>query len=119
MSTLSMAPPAPSRSARQTRLRLTVRGRRLLAFIAALPAAVALCAAVLAGGSALASGAGAPEATFQTVTVGPGDSLWAIAAEFAPGADPRDVVAAIVRLNALEGTIVPGQELALPPEYSR
>ena len=119
MSTLSMAPTAQHSSARSPRLRLTVRGRRVLAFVAALPAAIALSAAVLAGGSALASGDGAPATAFQTVTVAPGDSLWAIAAEFAPGADPRDVVAAIVRLNALEGAIVPGQELALPAEYSR
>ncbi|MDQ2690112.1 MAG: LysM peptidoglycan-binding domain-containing protein [Chloroflexota bacterium] len=117
MSTLSMASPAPVRS---TRLRLTVRGRRLLALIAALPAAVALCMAMLAGGSALASGAaGAPAPAFETVTVASGDSLWGIAADIAPGADPRDVVDAIVRLNALDGPIVPGQQLALPAEFSR
>ena len=120
MSTLSMAPPAPLHPARSTRLRLTVRGRRLLGVLAALPAAIALSAAMLAGGSALASDEpGAPGATFETVTVAPGDSLWAIAAVHAPGADPRDVVDAIVRLNALDGPIVPGQELALPAEFSR
>ena len=39
----------------RTRLRLTVRGRRVLATLAALPAAVALAWAVIGGGSALAS----------------------------------------------------------------
>lgn len=123
MSTLSMASPAAIPAIRRARkrpgLRLTVRGRRVLAAIAALPAVIALCAAVLAGGSALAFGdTGAPAAVFETVTVGPGDSLWGIAAEFAPAADPRDVVDAIVRLNGLEGTIIPGQRLALPAEFA-
>ena len=37
----------------------------------------------------------------------------------APTADPRDVVDAIARLNALEGvTIEPGQRLAIPSEYA-
>src|SRR5215207_6613311 len=38
-----------------TRLRLTVRGRRVLAVLAALPAVIALSAAVIGGGAALAS----------------------------------------------------------------
>src|SRR5690606_5984646 len=102
-----------------TRLRLTVRGRRVLAFLAALPAAIALCAAVLAGGSALAAPDVESTGSFETVTVHPGDSLWSIATTVAPDADPRDVVDAIARLNALDGGIVPGQELALPVDYTR
>lgn len=119
MSTLSIASGAVRPTGRSTQLRLTVRGRRVLAGIAALPVVIALGAAALAGGSALASGeTGAPAAVFETVTVEPGDSLWGIAAEFAPGADPRDVVDAIVRLNGLERAIVPGQRLALPTEFA-
>lgn len=102
-----------------TRLRLTVRGRRVLALIAALPAVVALVFAVLSGGAALASrGEGAPAGTFETITVAPGDSLWSIAEEVAPAHDPRDVVDELVRLNALEGAVVwAGQRLSIPAEY--
>jgi Tfp pilus assembly protein FimV len=108
--------PAP----RTTRLRLTVRGRRILAALAATPAIVALSLAVISGGSALAArDAGAAPASFSTLTVTAGDSLWSIAEEVAPGADPRDVVDAIVRLNALEGvTVSAGQQLSIPAEYS-
>jgi Tfp pilus assembly protein FimV len=103
-----------------TRLRLTVRGRRVLAAAAALPAVVALSFAVISGGSALASrDSGAPAGSFATVTVSTGDSLWSIAEEVAPSADPRDVVDAIVRLNALRGVAISaGQRLAIPAEYS-
>lgn len=104
-----------------TRLRLTMRGRRALALLAALPAQVALTVAVLLGGSsALASrDAGAPAGSFETITVTAGESLWSIAQEVAPAADPRDVVDAIVRLNALEDVAVSaGQRLAIPTEYS-
>ncbi|WP_106813604.1 LysM peptidoglycan-binding domain-containing protein [Microbacterium timonense] len=116
--------PSPARAAtaaarRATRLRLTVRGRRVLAALAALPVVVALSAAVLGGGAALASrDGGAPAGSFQTVTVAPGDSLWTIAEEVAPDRDPRDVVDDIVRLNALDDVVVQaGQSLAIPAEY--
>jgi len=70
---------------RSTRLRLTLRGRRVLAVLAALPAVIALSAAVLGGGAALASrDAGAPADSFSTVTVAAGESLWTIAEEIAP-----------------------------------
>lgn len=108
--------PAPAR----TRLRLTVRGRRVLAFLAALPAASLLAAAVLSGGAALAGREdGAPAGSFATVTVEPGDSLWSIAQSLAPESDPRDVVAAIADLNALHGAALQsGQSLAIPAEYA-
>jgi hypothetical protein len=39
--------------------------------------------------------------------------------QVAPGADPRDVVDAIVRLNALDGvTVSAGQQLSIPSEYT-
>lgn len=109
-----------ARAGASTRLRLTVRGRRVLATIAALPAIAAITVAMVSGGSALASrDEGAAVGSFVTVTVSSGDSLWSIAEEIAPAADPRDVVDAIVRLNALDGaTLQAGQSLAIPAEYA-
>jgi len=106
-------------AARSTRLRLTVRGRRVLAALAALPAVVAVCIAMISGGSALASrDAGPSSDAFTTVTVSSGETLWSIAETVAPEADPRDVVDAIVRLNALDGVeLQAGQSLAIPAEY--
>ena len=104
-----------------TRLRLTTRGRRVLAVLAAVPAMLALAVALFLGGSsALASrDAGAPAGTFPTITVTAGESLWSIAQEVAPAADPRDVVDAIARLNGLQGVEVSaGQRLAIPVEYA-
>ena len=102
------------------RLRLTVRGRRVLAFVAALPAVVALSFAMVDR----RIGHRRPRrhrarGIVRDVTVMGGDTLWSLAADIAPTADPRDVVDAIARLNALDGvTIDPGQRLAIPAEYA-
>lgn len=51
----------------------------------------------------------------RTVVVQPGDTLWSIAAAHYPGADPRERVDAIERLNGLSGpVIIPGATLELP-----
>lgn len=104
----------------QTRLRLTVRGRRVLAALAAAPIAAALAFGVISGGAAIAShDAGVPGGDFTTVTVMPGDSLWSIAEQYAPQADPRDVVAGIERLNGLGSSeLQAGQSVAIPLEYT-
>lgn len=105
--------PAP-----RTRLRLTLRGRRVLAGLVAMPVAAVIGFGALAGGSALASGASS-DVSFASVTVLPGDTLWSIAQDVAPETDPRDVVYAISRLNVLDGgVVVPGQQLAIPAEYA-
>lgn len=103
-----------------TRLRITARGRRVVAFLVALPLAIALGVAIVGGGSALASGeAGAPTGSFAEVTVMSGDTLWSIAEDLAPAADPRDVVAEITRLNALSGgNVTAGQRIAIPAAYA-
>lgn len=101
-----------------TRLRLTARGRRLLAALAAAPVIAGVAVSVLAGGSAVASGESEPVA-FETVTVLPGDTLWSIAAEAAPASDPRDVIDDIKRLNDLSsGMIQVGTSIAIPTAYS-
>jgi Tfp pilus assembly protein FimV len=124
MSTIGITSPAfasgPFTGAqRPTRLRLTIRGRRVLATLAAVPAIIAISVAMISGGTALANrDAGAPVESFSTVTVSVGDTLWSIAESVAPTADPRDVVDAIVRLNALDGvSLEAGQSLAIPAEY--
>jgi len=116
MTTTQLAGHAPS----ATRLRLTSRGRRVLAGFAALPAVAAVGVAVLSGGGALATDSeSAPTGAFETVTVSAGESLWGIAEEVAPQADPRDVIDAIVRLNALETSgLAAGQRLSIPLEYA-
>ncbi len=118
MTTINMAAftatPAP-------RLRLTTRGRRVIAVLASIPAVAVLSVAIISGGGALASAEhSAPAGTFETVTVMPGESLWSIAVEVAPNADPRDVVDGIIRLNALgTASVDAGQQLAIPMEYAR
>lgn len=124
MSTTSIQAPetftvtaAAGRSA-STRLRLTARGRRLLAALAAAPVIAGIAVSLLAGGSAVASGESEPVA-FETVTVLPGDTLWSIAAEAAPTSDPRDVIDDIRRLNDLTtGMIQVGTSIAIPTAYS-
>lgn len=125
MSTISIQAPlavsvAPAAGrAVPTRLRITTRGRRLLATLAAAPAIAGIAVSLLAGGSALASGEHAEPVQFETVTVLPGDTLWSIAADAAPGVDPREVVADIQRLNNLSsGMIQVGTSIAIPTAYS-
>lgn len=123
MSTISISAPEvlPTRtvSAAEARLRLTTRGRRLLVALAALPLAAGIGFAALSGGSALASGETVATADFETVTVMPGDTLWAIAEEVAPAEDPRTVIHEIEKLNALSsGSLQVGQQLAIPGQYT-
>lgn len=125
MSTISIQSPAILRAsagvssrAGRTKLRLTVRGRRVLAAVAAAPLIAGIAFSVLAGGSALASGEQAAPVSFESVTVMPGDTLWSIASEIAPGVDPRDVIDDIMRLNSLgTGAIQAGAVIAIPTQY--
>jgi len=54
----------------------------------------------------------------QSVVVASGETLWDIAQRIAPGADPRNVIAEIVDLNALSdaGAIRVGQKLFVPAD---
>jgi nucleoid-associated protein YgaU len=114
---LSTAVVLPARPA--TRLRLTARGRGVLLAIASVPLALGIAFAAISGGSALASGDAVAAASFETVTVMPGDTLWSIAGAVAPTADPREVIGEISRLNMLRGgELQIGQELAIPAEYT-
>jgi len=108
-----------SRPAVQPRLRITRRGRAVLTVLIAVPLAVA---AIIGGAGAIsANGTDAAGSThYSYVTVHSGESLWQLAQEVAPKADPRDVVAEISNLNGLDsGVIQPGQRLAIPTRYGQ
>jgi hypothetical protein len=105
-----------------TRLRMTARGRRALALLVAAPvvAAGSLAGVGVLGDSLSGAIASASSQTgdFEYISVLPGQSLWQIAQSVAPGADPRDVVAEIEMLNGIAGAIQPGEQLAIPAQYS-
>ena len=98
-----------------TRLRLTRRGRVVFTALAALPLVAWALVAVLGSGGAAADAGSQGHASFEYVTIGQGDSLWALAESIAPDGDPRVLVDEIIRLNGLDDAVVePGQRLALP-----
>jgi len=115
MSTLTIAPafrPVTARSTRRTTVRLTRRGR-VVVFLFSLVLALAI-GILVAAGSVATGEAGTPEPT-RVVTVGTGDTLWAIAADLADDGDVRGMMARIERLNALDsGMLSAGQRLVVP-----
>ncbi len=122
MSTIAIHPTvAFSRTAAATRpapMRLTRRGRIVLGTLVALPIIVG---AYFIGMGSSSAGADSVQSnvTFEQVTVMPGDTLWKIAGDVAPGVDPQSVVSAIADLNQLDSlTVQPGQQLAIPAEFS-
>ncbi|GGF40920.1 LysM peptidoglycan-binding domain-containing protein [Subtercola lobariae] len=109
-----------SRGGDRSRLRLTRRGRVVLAVLVSLPLIAALAAFAILGGSAAIATGDSSSATYSYITVEPGESLWGIAQSLDPSADPRDVIAQIVDLNQLHSSDVQsGQRLALPSQYAK
>ena len=97
-------------------LRLTRRGRIVVAAVAALLVAVV---SLLAAGAAQATNHGLPPGAARQnlvrVVVGPGQSLWSVAESADPDQDTRAVIHQIVDLNALSGDVVfAGQQLWVP-----
>ncbi|MFF2316859.1 LysM peptidoglycan-binding domain-containing protein [Arthrobacter sp. NPDC058097] len=109
---------AASRPGKPPRLRLTRRGRIVLIGLPlVLLAALILSLAGLLNSPAKAadSASGLSVTPAVSVTVQPGESLWAIAGKVDPDRDPRDVIADIVQLNDLQaGKVMPGQQLFVP-----
>ncbi|WP_345216083.1 LysM peptidoglycan-binding domain-containing protein [Georgenia halophila] len=107
------AAPAAAPGAAAPPMRLTVRGRRVLATLG-LVAATAMSVAV--GGWAGSAVAEPAPAAAETVTVAPGQTLWAVAdANAGPGTDVRELVEQIVAINGLESTeLHVGQQLQVP-----
>jgi hypothetical protein len=111
-------PVAEAAVAPRTRLRITRRGRIVLTALVAAPLALGAGLVALNGGAAVAS-KDASGAAFEYVTVSSGQSLWDLAEEIAPSADPRDVIASVVDLNRLPTSdVAAGQQLAVPAEYA-
>lgn len=116
----AVRPGAPVRTSPP--VRVTARGRALL--LALLLLVLVIGAVLLTGtGTARAgfdrpagSHAGSPALTSGArVTVRPGETVWQIAQRIAPGADPRETVADLLRVNALQTADVrPGMALLLP-----
>lgn len=91
-------------------VRLTKRGRRVVALLVLVPLATMLW--LFAGKGAAAVGT-AP--TTKTVVVQPGQSLWGIAVAAAPNADPRETIYKIKQLNHFSSNdVLPGQGVIVP-----
>jgi hypothetical protein len=118
-SSAAVASPVDSSRVVRTRLRITRRGRAVVAALVAVPVVIVVGALVLNGGGAVASDT-TGSADFQHVTVDGGETLWQVASEIAPSSDPRDVIADLVSLNNLPSAEVSaGQSLAVPAQYAR
>ena len=94
----------------QSGVKLTVRGRRVVALLALLPIFVAF---LLIGTRAAQADATGP--TTAVVKVEAGQSLWDVAVAIAPNEDPRSTIWTIKALNGLETSEVQaGQALIVP-----
>jgi hypothetical protein len=94
----------------QTGVKLTVRGRRVVALLALLPIVLAF---LLIGTRAAQADASGP--TTAVVKVEAGQSLWDVAVAIAPNEDPRSTIWTIKALNGLETSEVQaGQALIVP-----
>jgi Tfp pilus assembly protein FimV len=102
-----------ARPTRPAPVRLTRRGRLIV--VLTMMALLVAAGLVLGHGSSQAAGRGSAAATSRTLTVRPGETLWAVAARIAPHSDPRLVVADIESRNHLAGVEVrAGQQLRVP-----
>jgi len=110
----------PARPGQPGRVRLTRRGRVVLAVLAvAMVTAMAMLFWLsVAGGAQAAShglGRGAAYRGMTRVVVRPGQTLWSIASQAEPTADPRLVIQQIIGANSLTGPVIqPGQSLWVP-----
>ncbi|MCB1274144.1 MAG: LysM peptidoglycan-binding domain-containing protein [Leucobacter sp.] len=101
------------------RLRITRRGRIVLGFFIALLVAGLVAAGALLGATRADASTEAGHADFGYVVVQAGDTLWSVATELDSSADPRDIIAEIIRLNGLESSDVQaGQALAVPLRFA-
>jgi hypothetical protein len=85
--------------------------RRLFRAVAIL----ALATSFSVAGISVSQAGNVEPTALEYVTVASGDSLWGMANVHAAGQDPREWIAEVVLLNALETVdLTPGQQIALP-----
>ena len=96
-------------------LRLTRRGRLLVLAILVGLTFAAFSLGRVSGNADTGKTGASTKASYVTVVVRPGDTLWSIAKAAKPGSDPRGYVQRIIELNGLPGADVRiGQALSLP-----
>jgi len=115
MSTMQAAALRQNRPVR-TPVRLTRRGRIVIAAAAALLVTITM---LIASGVAQATNRSVParaaEQNLTQVVVRPGQSLWSVAESADPGADTRLVIQQIIELNGLTSDVAfVGQRLWVP-----
>jgi len=94
----------------QPGLKLTVRGRRVVAILALLPIVIMF---ILIGTRAAQANAAGPKTA--VIKVESGQSLWDVALAIAPNEDPRNTIWTIKALNGLSSSEVQaGQGLIVP-----
>ncbi|MEY3408090.1 MAG: hypothetical protein RL038_1151 [Actinomycetota bacterium] len=114
MSHLTASPNAVNR---QPQYRLNKRGKLVVGgLLSTLLAGVFFTISAFFGGVVQAAEPNAESYEFRTIVVAPGDSLWQIADDVAPTADPREVIDLIVAVNELDKSahLQVGQTLLVP-----
>lgn len=109
----------PAVAPRPAPLRLTSRGRLVVALLALLLATIAITVASMTMSGAQAANHGRPGggyAGLHQIVVQPGQSLWSIAERAEPTADPRQVVAQIMTANSLTTSVVRAGQLLWVPK---
>jgi hypothetical protein len=106
----------PQNRLARTPLRLTRRGRFVVAAMAALLVTVVmLIASGVAQATSRSASNHAAQQNLTQVVVSPGQSLWSVAESADPNADTRLVIQQIIELNGLTDDVVfAGQRLWVP-----
>ena len=92
-------------------IKLTRRGRRLVALLAIIP----IVAVFFLMGTREAQADSSTGAATTSVVVKPGQNLWDIAVALNPEADPRETIWVIEQLNGMTtADVLAGQELIVP-----
>ena len=93
-------------------IRLTRRGRRVVALLAIIPIALTF---LLIGMRGAVATDGTVQSETQSVVVKPGQSLWDVAVAISPNTDPRETIWLIQQLNTMETSeVMAGQALIVP-----
>jgi hypothetical protein len=93
-------------------IRLTRRGRRVVALLAIIPIALTF---LLIGMRGAVATDGTVQSETQSVVVKPGQSLWDVAVAVSPNTDPRETIWVIQQLNSMKTSeVLAGQALIVP-----